>query len=189
MGAQATAVPAWMTADEFLLWEAPDDGKYELESGVLVAMAPANIRHASAKGDVYLALRQAIRAGALDCAAWVDGPAVRIDHATSYVPDVVVQCGPRPPETANELREPVVVVEVLSPSTAYRDMGDKLAGYFRVASIQHYVIVDAERRRVIHHARATKGFISTRLLVEGELLLDPPGLILPISDLLPPAQT
>lgn len=181
----AASIPPRMSVDEFYAWAETQEGKFELENGVVIAMAPPNVRHADTKMAAFLALRDAIRKEGLQCSVYSDGPAVRIDDAASYVPDAVIQCGPAPPGDANELERPVIVVEVLSPSTAYRDLGVKLAGYFQVPSLHHYLIVDPDRRRVIHHARAAEGSISTRLPVAGELRLDPPGLVIAVEALFP----
>ena len=56
------------------------------------------------------------------------------------------------------------------------DMRDKLRGYFTVASVQHYLIVDPEKQLLIYHARGEGDSLQTRLLSGGELHLDPPGL-------------
>jgi Uma2 family endonuclease len=69
----------------------------------------------------------------------------------------------------------VVVVEVLSLSAQSVDVGEKLADYFRVASIAHYLIVRTRRREVIHHRRVAEGF-ETRVVSLGVILLDPPGI-------------
>jgi Uma2 family endonuclease len=77
----------------------------------------------------------------------------------------------------------MIVVEVLSPSNALKDLRDKFVGYFRVASIQHYLIVDPDKRLLIHHARGAGDVVNTRIVNEGSLLLDPPGLTLAVSEL------
>ena len=62
------------------------------------------------------------------------------------------------------------------------DKGLKLAGYFRVPSIHHYLLVRADRRAVIHHRRRTDGEgIDTRILSEGVIHLDPPGLLVEVG--------
>jgi Uma2 family endonuclease len=78
---------------------------------------------------------------------------------------------------------PVVVVEVLSPSTRSVDTGAKLADYFRVLSIRHYLIVRADRRAVVHHRRRDDGGIETQLVTEGRIALNPPGISLLVEDL------
>lgn len=77
---------------------------------------------------------------------------------------------------------PVIVVEVLSPSTRAIDTGGKLADYFTVPSIEHYLVIRADRRAVVHHRRAAGG-IMTHWVVEGPIVLDPPGIRIGVEDL------
>ena len=60
-----------------------------------------------------------------------------------------------------EIPNPVIVVEVLSPSTAADDHGPKLDGYFALPSVAHYLILDADRRVMIWHKRGQAGAIET----------------------------
>jgi Uma2 family endonuclease len=98
----------------------------------------------------------------------------------------LVTCGPRTPPDAIEITDPVIVVEVLSPSTAAVDHGRKLSGYFSLASVQHYLILDPDRRVVIHHKRGSSDAIETRVLSEGAVKLDPPGFEVAVEALFPP---
>ena len=178
----AEFAPSPLTVDEFLVWALGRPGRYELESGKVLAMAPEMVRHMHLKGLAYLALRTACRG--TGCHALPDGGTVRISGRTAYEPDALVYCGPRLPGDAVEIPEPVIVVEVLSPSTAYRDIGVKLAGYFSLPSVHHYLIVDPDKPLLIHHARGDGDLIATRILSDGALRLDPPGLDLLVEDLL-----
>ena len=89
---------------------------------------------------------------------------------------------------------PVIVVEVLSPSTQSIDSSDKLAidssdklaDYFRVPSIQHYLIVRAKRREIIHHSR-TGSEIVARMINIGKIVLNPPGIEIDLADVYGPA--
>jgi Uma2 family endonuclease len=72
---------------------------------------------------------------------------------------------------------------VLSPSSVARDHGVKLEGYFSLPSLAHYLILDADRRVVIHHARGRDGVIETRVLREGRLRLAPPGIEVAVDEL------
>ncbi len=182
MGAEPT-LPL-MSVNEFLDWAETQPGRYELEGGRIVAMSPERIRHVVVKGAAYAALRAACRQFAGGCHALTDGMTVRIDANTAYEPDALVYCGAELPGDATEVRQPVIVVEVLSPSTAYRDVGAKLAGYFGLESVAHYLIVDPERSTIVHHARAEGDLIATRIVSHGALKLEPPGLILDAADLL-----
>ncbi len=100
---------------------------------------------------------------------------VRIAARTAFEPDALVVCPSPPGLRTMEIRNPVIVVEVLSPSTAADDHGVKLDGYFSLPSVEHYLIVDPDRRVMIHHRRG-RDAIETRILREGLLRLDPPGL-------------
>jgi Uma2 family endonuclease len=127
----------------------------------------------------------AIAKSGVPCRFVLDSAAVRIDARSLYQPDALVYCGERVSGDAIEIPNPAVVFEVLSPSNATTDLRDKLQGYFRVPSLQHDVIVDPDKRLVIHHARAQGDVVATRILSEGELRLDPPGMAIPVAGLFP----
>ncbi len=176
-----------MTVDEFLVWAEDRPGRHELVGGQISAMAPERAGHADCKFAVQIALRQAIGRAGLPCHMLPDGMTVRVDATTAYEPDALVYCGPRLPRSAVVVPAPVIVVEVLSPSAGFYDRHHKLTGYFAVPSLMHYLIVDIDRRVVIHHARDHDA-IRTRLLPSGPLRLDPPGLDLAVEDLLGPVD-
>lgn len=172
------------TADGFLAWALQQPtGRFELHNGVVVAMAPERVNHSRAKLNAAVALRDAIEARGLGCEALPDGASVRVNDRTIYEPDALVRCGPPSPGDAIEVTDPVVVVEVVSPSSRGIDTGLKLAGYFELPSVRHYLIVDTDAKVVIHHARDEAGAIGVRILHEGEARLDPPGLVLAVRDI------
>jgi Uma2 family endonuclease len=177
-----------LDVDAFLAWARQQPGRYELADGVVVAMAPQRVRHAEVKFAVQLALRTGIRTAGLPCHMLPDGITVRVDARTCFEPDALVYCGPRLNPDVTEAPAPVIVVEVLSPSTGGIDTTQKLVGYFRVPSVRHYLILDPVRRMVIHHQRGTEdggaeALIETRLASGGFLDLKPPGLTLSVADL------
>ena len=53
---------------------------------------------------------------------------------------------------------------------------------FRVPDVQHYLIVDPDQRLVIHHERGEGTVVTTRIMHEGSIRLDPPGIELAIVD-------
>jgi Uma2 family endonuclease len=167
-----------MTSDEFIAWamEQPEHEHYELVAGEIVAMMPKRAVHARAKGRIARRLAEAIEAAGLPCEAYLGGMVVEIDANTVYEPDVLVRCGAPLPDDAVKLGDPIVLVEVRSPSTGYRDAGAKLEDYFRLASVRHYLIVKTENRTVTHHVRDDTGAITTRIIRDGAVSLDPPGL-------------
>ncbi len=182
MGASA-APDGRMTTDEFLAWAEGRPGRYELIDGRVIAMSPERVQHAEVKASAYLALRSAIRSTGLPCRAMPDGMTVRIDDHTAFEPDALVYCGERADPRAVDISNPVIVVEVVSPGTRSVDQGAKLRGYFRVASVAHYLILYPDNRLVVHHACGGGDVIATRIVSEGNLTLDPPGLPLSLADL------
>ena len=167
-----------MTSEEFLAWamEQPEGTHYELEDGEIVAMAPERLAHVRAKQRIYRRLADAIERAGLPCEAFIDGPSVRVDETTIFEPDGLVRCGPKLPDDLITIDDPLVVIEVRSPSTGARDAGEKLEAYFRIPSVRHYLIVKTSNRTVIHHARAEDGGIATRIIRDGVVRLDPPGI-------------
>ena len=172
-----------MTVDEFLAWAQNEPGRYELFRGEVYAMSPEVVGHTKTKGAVYAGLLASIRRHGLPCHALPDGATVRIDEATAYEPDALVYCGQELPPTALEVPNPVIVVEVLAPSTRRIDVSLKLAGYFRLPSVAHYLIVDPTQSFILHHARGPGDAILTRVVTDGSITLDPPGLELAVANI------
>jgi Uma2 family endonuclease len=175
-----------MSVDDFLVWAEGQEGRWELYRGVPYLMAPERTRHGEVKLAVHLALVQAVRKAGLSCHVLPDGATVRVAQDTAHEPDALVYCGPKLSGDAIEVPNPAIVVEVSSPSTRKIDATLKLAGYFRLASVEHYLIVDPNGPPVIHHQRQADGTILTRLIGEGTLRFDPPGIEIALADVFAP---
>lgn len=165
-----------LTAEDFLAWAQDRPGKHELFDGAIVAQAAERAAHAERKLAIALALRDAVRKRGLPCHVLPDGMAVKIDERTVYEPDALVYCGEKLSPDALAVENPIIIVEIGSPSTSHRDNAEKLAGYFNLPSVVHYLIIHPDKHLVIHHQRVQGREISTNILREGELTLDPPGL-------------
>jgi Uma2 family endonuclease len=172
-----------MTVDDYLLWSEDQDGKWELIDGEPVRRESERVAHSEVKFAAGLALHEAIRRAKAPCQVLPDGAAVRISKTTAYEPDVLVRCGPRLPRDLLEIPDPVIVVEVVSPSSAGRDYGEKVDGYFSVPSLQHYLILAPEPQKIVHCRRGRDDVIERRLIAAGTLRLDPPGLELEVKAL------
>jgi Uma2 family endonuclease len=178
-----TAVPRTrMSVDEYLAWAEAHPGRYELYDGTIHAMSPEGAGHAKAKFAIQTALAAGIRARDLPCHMLPDGMTVRVDARTAFEPDALIYCGQEVAPSSTEIPHPVVIVEVLSPSTRRVDVSRKLAGYFRLPSVARYLIVDLDQRLIIHHMRGTDDAILTHIVREGTIALDPPGLTLALAD-------
>jgi Uma2 family endonuclease len=170
-----------LTREEFHRWAEGQSQRYERIAGEPVAMSPERIQHVRIKNRVWAALDRAVQEAALDCEALGDGVTIEVDEDTDYEPDAVVNCGPRLPPDAIAATNPVIVVEVLSPSTQSVDSGEKLADYFRIPSIQHYLVIRSRRQEVIHHCRLGDAIVSRAVNV-GAIRLDPPGIVLDVAE-------
>src|SRR5712691_1949371 len=115
-----------MNVDQFLAWAAEQPGRYELFNGEVYAMSPEGAGHAKVKFAVQTALATGIRARGLACHMLPDGMTVRVDAATAYEPDALIYCGEDVAPPALEIPNPVIVVEMLSPSTRRIDASKKL---------------------------------------------------------------
>jgi Uma2 family endonuclease len=180
-------LPTRMTVDEFLAWAIRQDkGRYELFDGRVAMQQSEKWAHSAIKGSIYVALRRAIEGAKVPFFAAMQGPTVRVTETTAFEPDALVAPLPFPHDDSLEIPNPVLVVEVLSPSTARRDLADKLIGYFKVPSIQHYLVLDPDEHEVIWYRRAVgEAFEAPAVLREGSLRLDPPGIELAISEIFP----
>src|SRR5688572_12771528 len=78
------------------------------------------------------------------------GMTVIIDEDNSREPDALVQCGKPIERRATSANVPLVLVEVVSPSSGHTDNVDKLIEYFSVPTVRHYLIVNPELEVVIH---------------------------------------
>jgi Uma2 family endonuclease len=176
-------MPQRLSREEFHRWAEGHGHRYERIDGEPVAMSREQVQHVRIKARIWAALDRAIAAaGIVECEALADGITVEVNEDTDYEPDAVVNSGPLAPPDATAAANPVIVVEVLSPRAQAVDSSDKLADYFRVPSIQHYLIVSARRREIIHHQRAGGG-IASRVVNLGSIRLDPPGIAIEVADI------
>ena len=83
------------------------------------------------------------------------------------------------------VEDPLIVVEVFSPSSQRIDVLVKLGRYFRCPTLVHYLIVVPDGRLVIHHRRSEGGDVATTSHDAGVIRLDPPGLELSVAALFP----
>jgi Uma2 family endonuclease len=136
-----------MTLEEFLRWDDGTDTRYELIDGFPVAMAPP------AEAHRILALRLGSRidaalAGRRPCNAQIEPGVVRPDRADSYyVPDIAVTCEPNEPGR-QAMVDPILIVEILSPSTERTDRRLKPPAYQAIESVREIMLIDADS----HHA-------------------------------------
>jgi Uma2 family endonuclease len=173
-----------MSRDEYRLWtEQQPTRRFERINGIVVARAPERLGHADRKALVWLTLRQAVQAAGLLCHVYPDGVTIEVDDS-DFEPDAVLRCGEPLSSEATAVPDPLVIVEVLSPSTRGDDLTHKLVAYFRVPSVQRYLVLWPDRPQVLHHRRQDDGqAIETRVVTSGEIRLEPPGISISLADI------
>jgi Uma2 family endonuclease len=144
------------TADEYLAWERAQPERHEYIDGEVFAMAGGEDRNATVALNLAIALRQHLDGG--PCRVYVSEVRLHVAASNAYFyPDLMVTCDAA--DAANRLAKsaPLLVVEVLSPSTGAYDRGDKFAHYRSVPSLQEYVLVDIDRRATDVYRKGADG--------------------------------
>ena len=183
-----------LTEEQYLAIERAAEFKSEFLDGVMYAMSGGSLRHSDLASNLLAELRAMLRNS--ECKAFNSDLRVRVSARMYAYPDVSVVCGK--PLLADErqdiLLNPVVILEVLSPSTEQYDRGMKFQLYRTIESLREYILVDQDKVLIEQYIRQD---VSTWTLrdhqtLEDELKIDSIGVSLPLRliydrvDLLPP---
>lgn len=142
-----TAERLHFSAEEFLAWEETQAEKHEFVAGEVFAMVGARQDHVVVSGNIFAGLKQLLRG--TPCRPFIADLKLRVEAADAFFyPDVMVSCHPGDLKNQSYISHPSLIVEVLSDSTAAYDRGGKFAAYRKLESLQEYLIVDIEARRV-----------------------------------------
>ena len=136
-------------ADAYLAWEAIQSERHEYFQHEVFAMAGGTQNHNTVSGNAYMALRNHLKG--TPCQVFISDVRVQVAAVDAYFyPDVVVNCQPRAVADGQALSvdAPILVVEVLSDSTATWDRGGKFAAYRQLPSLQEYVLIDPQAQTV-----------------------------------------
>ena len=169
-----------MTVDEYLPWALARGGRWELIDGRPFKMPSESLGHIDVKFYVCLALKELIADAGLELHALADGATVRIDDDNANEPDALVYAGPKRADTELEVPDPVIVVEVVSPTSGKRDRVRKRQDYFSRPSVAHYLVVDPQDKTIQHFDRGNWQGDGRELTMADNVDLTPPGLALPV---------
>jgi Uma2 family endonuclease len=154
--------------DAFIVAYGEKDVRYEMYDGEVYAMSGGSENHSLIGGNAFVALRH--RAKPRGCTA--HGPDLYVrrkeDTTSAMSPDAYMRCGPRLPTGQRFASDPVIIVEVLSPSTMRYDRGEKLQRYFKFDTIQHVIILYQDEHRAEMWTRPLEG--STATDIDGNIL-------------------
>lgn len=143
-----------LSIEEYLAGEQDVEVRHEYVSGQIYAMAGTSDRHNRIAINLVTKLDPHIEGN--PCELFISEMKVKVADDLVYYPDVMVACD-KPPRDPYCRTHPVLVVEVLSPSTQRIDQGEKLNAYRNVPSIRDYLIVAQDQMRVDLHQRQDAG--------------------------------
>ena len=156
IAAQDDSRHVFKDAAEFLAWVEPQTIKYEMidyvavpKWGAVEMMTGGTRRHAKVAANALFATMRRTRGG--PCEAYGSDYAIAVAPGLVRFPDVSVTCSDEPDEA---MHAPVVVMEVLSPSTAGEDRGEKAQGYRALPSLRHLLLIEPGRLSIEHQHRA-----------------------------------
>ena len=170
-----------MSVEEyFLLEENNPDTRYEYLDGYAYLMSGGSANHATISGNIYAILKSLLRGG--PCRAYNSDMKVRVSEKRYFHPDVTVSCDARDRGTADFIQSPLIVVEVLSPSTEAYDRGRKLQCYLACSTIEEYLLVDSRSMRIELYRKEQKKWMYDAFEAEDEVELASLGVHFPSID-------
>ena len=183
--------PRRWTEEEFFAWLERQETKYELVDGQPVprrapdpvtGMVGATQRHDRVAVNLIVALAGRLRGSA--CRPGTSDTAIRIPGRNIRYPDVAVDCG-RLQDSERTATEPVLVAEVLSPSTRDFDQTEKLEEYRTVPTLRHILVIDPMQPRLLLHTRGAEGHWSAERIagLDAAAALPALGIELPLAEL------
>ena len=169
------------TADDYLAWEAMQPDKHEYLRGEVFAMTGTTDRHNEILLNCVVALRPQLQHS--PCRLYAADVKLRVEAADAFFyPDVMVTCSAADAADPLAKRDPVLLVEVLSPATAAYDRGDKFAAYRKLPGLREYLLVDTDSRRCDLYRKGGDGLWVLHPFEPGQALrLESVALDLPAS--------
>jgi Uma2 family endonuclease len=168
-----------MTLAEFLEWEERQELRYEFDGFEPVAMAGGSLAHSAIQRNLAMALGNRLRGK--PCQFFGSDLKVQAAENSSRYPDGMVLCSDLD-QSLKIVRNPVVLFEVLSPSTAGKDRIVKAREYQATPSVQRYVMLEQDRIGATVHVRAADGWSVIVLKDDDTLALPEIGLAIPLAE-------
>lgn len=143
------------TLADFLAWEEAQPERHEFYRGEVFAMVGGRRVHGRVVSNLNRELGTQLKGS--PCQVFTEGMKVQIGDDTILYPDVFVTCDKADLATDRIFRAPILIIEVLSPSTQAYDRSQKFALYRRLDSLLEYVLVDPDTHRVESFRRTADG--------------------------------
>ena len=171
-----------LTLSDFLPWENAQETRHEFYLGEVFAMVGARRVHGLVAGNLFASLKDKLKG--TPCRAFIESMKVQVKSDAIFYPDVFVTCHPTDLKTDMVFRHPRVIAEVLSDSTQAYDRGVKFAAYRQLDSLQEYMLIEPDTRRVeVFRRNERNNFELHDQTGQTELVLDSLGLRLPMAEL------
>ena len=157
MKARKTARNKGYKFEDYLNRERETHQKHEYRDGKLLALAGGTLNHGKICGNVYAETRAKLREKGADCMPFNSDVKLHIKKANAYVyPDTMVVCSEieASDNNGNAVCNPVLIIEVLSKSTADYDRGDKFYMYRKIPTFKEYVLIEQHKYVVDVHFKA-----------------------------------
>ena len=168
-----------MSLDEFLAWEREQPERHEFDGLTIIAMTGASIAHVKITMNLAFALRQGLRGTGYRP---LSSDAKVMAGGSIRYPDIAVTCQAMA-DRDDIVPEPVIIIEVISPSTERVDRGRKKLDYFATASVRQYAIVEQAERLVDLYTRSEAGWINEVITGDAALNLSSIGVVLSLDTL------
>ncbi len=171
-----------MTVDAILTWDDGTDTRYELVDGIPRAMASPNETHSVIVAGLVRLIGNHLE-GRPPCRVGTDA-GIRLPHRLDrfYQADLAVTCAPIQPDRPS-FETPVLIVEVLSPSTAAWDRDVKLPDYREIRSVQEGLLISTTTRRAELWRRVVDGWHGSDVIGQGTVHLTSLDLALRLSEI------
>ena len=141
-----------MTPEEYFAWEEQQLERHEYIEGKVYAMSGGTIDHGNIAGNFLALLKTDLRGSG--CRTLNSDCRVSIVGSAKYVyPDISVTCEDRDRTTSQYITYPCLIIEVLSPSTAAYDRGEKFENYRQIQSLQDYLLVAQDKMHIEYYTR------------------------------------
>lgn len=146
-----------MTEDDYFVFESTSTEKHEYYEGLVVAMPGSSPEHNQINANTIFGFGVALYSVEADCRMYTADQQVSVSGKKYVYPDMTIVCGTPQFDQRDRLQNPLLVVEILSPSTEANDRNDKFLDYQGIESLRHYLLIEQFRPAVTHYAKQDNG--------------------------------
>jgi Uma2 family endonuclease len=166
-----------MSLEEFLAWEGQQEDRWEFDGFGPVAMVGGTSAHNLIAGAMEFALRPRVKS---PCRVYRETMRLRLAHTLRY-PDLMVVCTPVP-NGATEVTDPIVVIEVQSPTTLRTDRIEKNREYEATPGVIRYILLEQDAIAAEVYAREAGRWVRSTVTGDGVLAMPEIGVALPLAE-------